>query len=102
MPFYCEVRWLFRGNILSKIFKVKQQIVNFLRNKRNIVIYRILISLRMLHFLCDSMSKQNEPNSFLLGKSKFIYDIWSKIQAFRKKLEFLKNTLAKFELPEAE
>ena len=26
----------------------------------------------------------------------------SKIQAFRKKLEFLKNTLAKFELPEAE
>ena len=33
---------------------------------------------------------------FLQGKSKCI------IQAFRKKLEFLKNTLAKFELPEAE
>ena len=28
--------------------------------------------------------------------------MWSKIQAIRKKLEFLKNTLAKFELPEAE
>ena len=28
--------------------------------------------------------------------------MWIKIQAFRKKLEFLKNTLAKFELPEAE
>ena len=28
--------------------------------------------------------------------------MWSKIQAFWKKLEFLKNTLAKFELPEAE
>ena len=33
---------------------------------------------------------------FLQGKSKCI------IQAFRKKLEFLKNILAKFELPEAE
>ena len=50
MPFYCQVRWLSRGNILSKIFKVKQQIVNFLRNKRNIVIYWILISIGMLHF----------------------------------------------------
>ena len=33
---------------------------------------------------------------FFQGKSRCI------IQAFRKKLEFLKNTLAKFELPEAE
>ena len=47
------------------------------------------------------MSKQNELNIFLQGKSKCIYDMRSKIQAFRKKLEFLKNTLA-FELPEAE
>ena len=47
------------------------------------------------------MSKQNELNIFLQGKSKCIYDMWSKIQALRKKLEFLKNTLAKFELPEA-
>ena len=48
------------------------------------------------------MSKQNELNIFLQGKSKCIYDIWCKIQAFRKKLQFLKNTLAKFELPAAE
>ena len=48
------------------------------------------------------MSKQNKLNIFLQGKSKCIYDVWSQIQAFRKKLEFLKNTLAKFKLPEAE
>ena len=48
------------------------------------------------------MSKQNELNIFLQGKSKCIYDMQSKIQALRKKLEFLKNTLTKFELPEAE
>ena len=48
------------------------------------------------------MSKQNELNIFLQGKSKCIYDMRSKMQAFTKKLEFLKNTLVKFELPEAE
>ena len=48
------------------------------------------------------MSKQNKLNIFLQGKSKCIYDMWSKIQASRKKLEFSKNTLAKFELPEPE
>ena len=48
------------------------------------------------------MSKQNELNIFLQGKSKCIYDMGSKIQAFREKLEFLKNTLATFELPETE
>ena len=48
------------------------------------------------------MSKQNKLNIFFQGKSKCIYDMRSKIQAFRKKLEFLKNTLAKFELPEVE
>ena len=69
-----------------------------MRNKRNIIIYRI----RNAAFLCDLMSKQNELNIVLQGKSKCIYDMWSKNQAFRKKLEFLKNTLAKFELPEAE
>ena len=47
------------------------------------------------------MSKENELNIFQ-GKSKCIYDMWSKIQAFRKKLEILKSTLAKFELPKAE
>ena len=29
MPFNCQVHWLSRGNILSKIFKLKQQIVIF-------------------------------------------------------------------------
>ena len=48
------------------------------------------------------MSEQNKLNIFLQGKSKCIDDMWSKIQAIRKKLEFLKNTLAEFELPEAE
>ena len=48
------------------------------------------------------MSKENELNIFLQGKTKSIYDMFIKIQAFRKNLKFLKNILPKFELPEAE
>ena len=49
MPFYCQVRWLSRGNILSKIFKLEQQIVSFYEKQKKHC-YRILISLGMLHF----------------------------------------------------
>ena len=34
MPFYCQVRWLSRGNILSKIFKLKQQVVTFYEKQK--------------------------------------------------------------------
>ena len=102
MPFYCQVRWLSRGNIFSKIFKLKQLIVSFRKKQKKHSKLLDFDFIRNAAFLCDLMSKQNELNIFLQGKSKFIYDMWSKIQAFRKKSEFLKNTLAKFELPEAE
>ena len=101
IPFYCQVRWLSRGNILSKIFKLKQQIVSFYEKQKKHCYLSDFDFIRNAAFLCDLMSIQNELNIFLHGKSKCIYDMWSKIQAFRKKLEFLKNTLAKFELLEA-
>ena len=100
MAFHYQVRWLSRGNILSKIFKLKQQIVSFYEKQKKHCYLSNFDFIRNAAFLCDLMSKQNELNIFLQGKS--IYDMWSKIQALRKKLEFLKNTLAKFNLPEAE
>ena len=102
MPFYCQVRWLSRGNILSKIFKLKQQIDSFHEKQKKHCYLSDFDFIRNNAFLCDLMSKQNKLNIFLQGKSKCIYDMWSKIQGFLKKLEFLKNTLSKFKLPEAE
>ena len=102
MPFYCQVRWLSRGNILSKIFKLKQQIVSFYEKQKKHCYLSDFDFIRNAAFLFDLMSKQNELNIFLQSKSKCIYDMCSKIQAFRKKLKFLKNILAKFEFPKAE
>jgi len=41
------------------------------------------------------MSKQNQLNVSLQGEKKSIYDMWQKIQAFRKKLTLLKSFLSR-------
>ena len=83
MPFYCQVRWLSRGNILSKTSKLRQQIVSFYEKQKKHCYLSDFDFIKNPAFLCDLMSKQNELNIFLQGKSKCIYDMRSKI-AFRK------------------
>ena len=78
MPFYCQVRWLSRGNILSKIFKLKQQTVSFYEKQKKHCYLSDFDFIRNVAFLCDLMSKQNELNIFFQGKSKCFYDMWSK------------------------
>ena len=41
------------------------------------------------------MSKQNQLNVSLQGGTKSVYDMWQKIQAFRKKLTLLKSVLTR-------
>ena len=72
MSFYCQVRWLSRRNILSKIFKLKQQIVSFYEKQKKHFYLSDFDFIRNAAFLCDLMSKQNELNIFLQGKSKCI------------------------------
>ena len=75
VPFYCQVRWLSRGNILSKIFKLKQQIVSFYEKQKKHCYLSDFNFIRNAAFLCNLMSKQNKLNIFLQGKSKCIYDM---------------------------
>ena len=58
MPFYCQVRWLSRGNILSKIFKLKQQIVSFYEKQKKHCYLSDFDFIRNAAFLRDLMSKK--------------------------------------------
>ena len=58
MPFYCQVRWLSRGNILSKIFKLKQQIVSFYEKQKKHCYLSDFDFIRNAAFLCDLMSNK--------------------------------------------
>ena len=69
IPCYCQVRWLSRGNIglLSKILKLKHQIVSFYEKQNKQCDLSDVDFIRNVAFLCDLMSKQNEINIFLQG-----------------------------------
>ena len=58
MLFYCQVRWLSRGNILSKIFKLKQQIVSFYEKQKKHCYLLDFDFMRNAAFLCYLMSKK--------------------------------------------
>ena len=56
MSFYCQVRWLSRGNILGKIFKLKQQIVSFYEKQKKHFYLSDFDFIRNAAFLCDLIS----------------------------------------------
>ena len=72
MPFYCQERWLYRGNILSKIFKLKQQIVSFYEKQKKHCYLSDFDFIRNTAFLYNLISKQNELNIFLQGKKMYL------------------------------
>ena len=98
LPYHSKVRWLSQGQVLKKVLSLQKQIVNFFEDKN--ISYQLSEQnfCRNVAFLCDVMSKQNQLNFFLQGETKSIYDMWQKIQAFRKKLTFLKSVLSRPEI----
>ncbi|XP_026475835.1 general transcription factor II-I repeat domain-containing protein 2B-like [Ctenocephalides felis] len=81
LPYYCKVRWL--SSEQGKLCDLSDEV--FLRN---------------LAFLADMMTKQNNLNICLQGETRYIYEMWQKIQAFRKKLLFFKALLCRSEISE--
>ena len=88
MPFYCQVCWLSRGNILSKIFKLKQQIVSFYEKQKKHCYLSGFDFIKNAAFLYDLISKQNEQNIFLQGKSKCIMTCGGKFKHLGKNYNF--------------
>ena len=94
LPYHSKVRWLSQGQMLEKVLSLQKQIVNFFEDKNISCKLSEQNFCRNAAFLCDVMSKQNQLNVSLQGETKSIYDMWQKIQAFRKKLTLLKSVLS--------
>ena len=90
LPYHSKVRWMSQGQVLEKVLPLQKQIVNFFEDKNISCKLSEQNFCRNAAFLCDLMSKQNHLNVSLQGETKSIYDMWQKIQAFRKKLTLLK------------
>ena len=88
MPFYCQVRWLPRGNILSNIFKLKQQKVSFYEKQKKHRYLSDFDFIRNAAFLCDLMSKQNKLTIFFKVKANVFMTCRAKFKHFGKNESF--------------
>lgn len=99
LPYYCKVRWLSTGQVLKKVLALRRQILNFYQEQGKLCDLSDEAFCRNIAFLSDIMTKQNNLNICLQGKTKHIYEMWEKIQAFRKKLIFFKTLLSRSDIP---
>mgnify|MGYP002775206681 CR=1 FL=1 len=87
--YYCNSRWLSRGNVLFRVFELREEICTFLQQERqeNAKYFTEPDFLLKLAYLCDVFEKLNNLNTSLQGNNTHILKLSEKIAAFRKKLQ---------------
>ena len=100
LPYHSKVRWLSQGQVLVKIVSLREKIIQLYNENNQNCVLSDANFLQDTAFLCDIMAKQNELNVSLQGKNKSVFEMWQKIQVFRKKLSFFRSLLEKSNLSE--
>ena len=70
LPYHSKVRWLSQGQVFEKVLSLQKQIINFFKDKNISCELSEQNFCRNAAFLCDVMSKQNQLNVSLQGKTK--------------------------------
>ena len=96
---HCEVRWLSRGQVLKRFWKLKRIAHNFLEEKEELPEERALLCnaswLLDLAFLADITSHLNNLNLKLQGKDQLFPSLVNDISEFKMKLKMLIAQLEK-------
>ena len=99
---HCEVRWLSRGQVLKRFWKLKRIVHNFLEEKDELPEERALSCneswLLDLAFLVDITSHLNNLNLKLQGKDQLFPSLVNDISAFKMKLKVFITQLKKKDL----
>ena len=98
--YYCEVRWLSRGAMLSRVCDLQKEIATFLRQK-NLPYADQFVDprwLARLALLTDITTHLNALNVKLQGKDILITDVHAHITAFEVKLRLWEAQLANSQL----
>ena len=92
--YFCNVRWLSRGDMLLRVYQLKEEIVTFLEQKKlNASEFRDQNWICNLAFLVDVTSHLNKLNLQLQGKCQLIHDMWGHIRSFTTKLRLWESQL---------
>ena len=90
--FHILVRWLSAGNILNRIFTLKEELMEFLQSKAKYDFKNFLAELELeLAYLVDIFSILNQLNVQLQGKGANLFTHQGIIKAFIEKLQLWIN-----------
>ena len=94
--FYCESRWLSRGNVLKRVFELRMELLQYLtrENHPSAQLFSNTDFLLKLAYLTDIFEKLNILNSSLQGVDCNIIQHKEKLNSFIKKIELWKRKLA--------
>ena len=93
--FHSEVRWLFRGDVLKRLYELRKEVELFLIDKKSGLSHYFQDKkwVARLEYLRDIFSYINELNLKLQGPDT-MFNAWNKIESFEKKLKLWLNMMA--------
>ena len=87
LAYFFEVRWLSKGSILRRIYKLQKEVALFLINKERLMAEMGDKNwLRDLAFLVDITTRMNDLNTRLQRKAQYASEMYGHIKGFMNKL----------------
>jgi hypothetical protein len=95
---HCSVRWLSKGRMLSRFFQLRNQVLHFLEEKKELPSQCDLLKnnfwLSDLAFLVDITNYLNILNTGLQGENNLFPSLFNHINSFKAKLKLFYNSLS--------